>query len=507
MNVHRLSLIVSVLLAALSNNAALFGMLGVYSDSKKITLRKKLTTSVINNHSNEIELRNAFDYEDHISTAPKEIGHNIVTLLNPRDINNIQKVSKHWNAIGSKRVPNVYNLAVRGLYNIHVKDRDFILFCAAYDGNKAVFDGLGETAYPSYSYSWLSNINYDKDGLEEYRTFNLGSLAKSSLFYPSHLEMAFYSGDIDKVNDLLSVYDDIKKHYLGKKELISAFAIAVQENDCKCLELFTSLLKNTPVYTDLLSSYVLLLEIALRTGKKEAFEFLACNFPVKPIQYFILPSQDYIALKTALLSDNKEDVDAVLNGLGYNKESYENERDYYQLISYLTCTSTHPVDPVSHMAYVSQTVNYLNRIRKEKNWDTKAEILTKQDIDINAVVKAQLLKALYDNDLDSLKKLIGQLEENQFFFDKKQRSGENSLFSMHVDLLKKARQLNNKEAFFLLSCLRLTVGFSDMSDEYMMSLYEKYSKKVDYEKGVMKAKQSLLIKDKAYAYVAESLFG
>jgi len=329
--------------------------------------------------------------------------------------------------------------------------------------------------------------------------------------YPSPLEMTCYSGDIDKVKEMLGAYDDIKKHYLGKKELISVFGVAVQKEDIKCLELFTSLLKNTPVYTDLLSSYVILLEIALRTGKKEAFEFLACNFPVKPIQYFILPFEPYIALKTALLSDNKKDLYDVLNDLEYSKEYYENERDYKrdycQLISYLTSTSTHPTDPVSHMAYVSQTVNYLNRIRKEKNWTTKAEIFTKQDTDINVLVKDRLLKALEENDLMALEKLIGDLEANQFFFDKKQRSGENSLFSMHVDLLKKARQLNNKEAFFLLSCLRLAVGFSDMSDEYMMSLYEKYSKKVDYEKKLMEAKQSPLVKDKAYVYIAESLFG
>src|SRR5438445_12426393 len=86
-----------------------------------------------------------------------------------------------------------------------------------------------------------------------------------------------------------------------------------------------------------------------------------------------------------------------------------------------------------------------NKMRKEKQWDTKAEIFTNQDKDLDILIKEPLLKALNDNDLDALKKLIVQLEETQFFYDKKQRSGmllkiKIYLFSFHIDLHKEDRK-------------------------------------------------------------------
>jgi hypothetical protein len=510
MSMQRSFFVISVLLIAFLNSTTLFGMLSIFRDKRlarlnKLIAHKKLIVPALSDHNNKIELKYTFNVDDRISILLKEICYEIFAQLDPGDKNNMQQTSKHWNVIGSKRVPNVYNLALSKSFNVALRDFIFIRFCAINDKKDDVLKNLnmirpciGTIDDNHRLFWWLSNINYPT-GQEVNRSFNLSAL----YCYHRPLEMACYGGDSNKIKELLVGYNN--KNYCIDHELVSSFAIAVKKNDFDCLNVLSSMLKDNSIpYSNIIGTYVLIMEIALRTNNQKAFEFLSCNFYAKPVvDYFLLPFNHYSELKQALLSNNEKDVCDVLSSLGVDADEYKNKESYCNVVSYLTSTSNHRADSVSHIVYFSLIVDYFNKKRKEKKWNSSADIFTNQDKDLSVAIKAPLLDALNNNNLDSLKMLIQQVEESQFFYDKKQRSAkQNSLFSIHIDLLKKARQLNNKEAFFLLSCLRLTVDFSDFRNDFLMSLYRNYSDQVDYQKQLMAKQQSSSIVDNAYAYIA-----
>lgn len=501
------------------SDVMLFGMPFVYDN--KIVNKFRLRCKPL-----KIANQKKLALNDYISRLPKELLYQIIAPLEAVDKNTLHQTSYLFKNVCSKKIRNVYGFIFSKQLNVTPKDLYFIEYLVEYDQNKfycspSYHSPDAESISKKYDaiFYKLENMKWDNkitwptwDNISKNKTNKLVSPVSSLLG-----KACFYS-DIHRLKKLFkgncltpAVFCLTSK----VKELTEAFEIAVKKNDQECLNVLASALaKNLnnwdcshlegeplPSYIkefeyfkllvqnfteDMLKAYFNLMAIALKQAqneptKQKSFEFLACHFPMPhTLRYFVQPFEYHSEQRNTAL---------------YSKPDYKNKIKY--------CSPPISYFPICELYYstLSWVVNRLNNERKRIKLSTKAAVFANQDKDLDVVVEQPLIDALNSNKLDTLASLLSQLEEQQFLFDLKQRSEiTNCLFSIHIKLLEKARNLNDREAFFLLVGLRLVAD--SMPDpmiyphDKMDKLCGQYRNNIAYQIDLMERQQSSSIMER-----------
>ena len=527
------------------SNTDLFGMLSFYRDKRLKTFSAYRLA------------QKQFAVNDLLSPLPKNVCHQIFTQLNPVDKNRVQRSSKHWNAIGSKTIPNVYSLALCGPLRVMPQDLSFISFYVKY--TKSILSDT-DTEHVKKQYDKIidnlqlanSDDNTHESNTEIFRWFrHLYSVKGNTIKLCSVLNLKFnyktleYKFDKDvslnydrdekerhwQNEEIMNKYYKIEQEYAGPFDLHpleiiccfgefnsiisstdvlkSIFAIAVKKNDFGVLKKLVHLSDHTSLdatsmldisdYTSLdatsmLDIYVNVMQTALDESNQEVFEFLACNFPVKQGGInYFCITFDYYSDFITYFLTNNQ------NKIEKMMDDFGFQKDFaaktHSLENILFCAN--PLLQYTRSscfaAFVSLVVDSMDNLRIEKGWNTSAEIFNNQEENLDVFIKLPLLEALRDNDIAALKYLLEYIDKNQFFFNKRQRYENNGSLCSIHIDLLNTALSTQKKEAFFLLCCLRLQIINHIDDPYMKTLYHNYRKKMSDVMDPVKVKEAFKI--------------